>query len=378
MQEYLETVLNQCLDILESDNGSIMITDKNTKEFVVRVARGQHSTPILGQRLGLGEGISGLVAKRRKPLLIEDISKDGEIKERSRGQNYRTNSFVSVPMISSVKLIGVINITEKTSGRPFTIKELSFVSAIASAAAKTIESTTYSESLRSQLDSFKRSTAITKFTSSIAHELNNPLDGIMRYTQLCLSQVEDENVLKEYLFEMQGGLKRMAGIIRSMLEFSFAGDRNVSPEPREDVHINSVLKKSLAFFAQQAHFKHITIDTELEENLPLVKDCGLEQVFVNVIKNSIEAIENNGTLTVKDYRSNGHLCIDFTDSGKGIDEQCKSKIFEPFFTTKPSGKGLGLAIVKKIVDCYDGEVTLENSPAGGAKFTVLIPIGGKP
>ncbi len=377
MQEYLEFILNQCLDVLESNNGSIMLVSKSSREIVVCAARGANEQAILGERLKFSEGISGIVAEHKKPMLVEDVNKEEFLKDRCRQGNYRTNSFLSVPLIYSGRLLGVINITEKSNGKPFSLKELSFVSAIAMSAAKSIERIRHCEHLEKQLRCFKDSTAITKFTSAVAHELNNPLDGVMRYARLCLSQIGEQNsVLREYLLEMHSGLKRMSGIIKSMLQFSFAGDRNYNPVIREAVDINLLLKKVVSFNQHEAHCKNVEIQLQLDSDLPKIKDCGLEQVFTNFVKNSLDAIDKNGKIIIKNYRNNGYVCVDFIDSGMGVNEELKNKIFEPFFTTKPNGKGLGLAIVKEILDCYKGKIEMESMAQGGAKFTIKIPVGG--
>jgi len=378
MQEYLESVLNQCLDLIESDSGSIMLVSKNSREIIVRVARGRNQENILGKRLRFGEGISGMVAEQKQPLLVEDATKDASVKGLCRANNYRTNSFLSVPLVCTGKLIGVINITEKNSGEPFTLKEMSFVSAIAISAAKTVEKIIHCDHLEKQLECFKNSTAVTKFTSSIAHELNNPLDGVLRYVRLCLFYIADrDSALREYLLEIQSGLKRMAGVIKAMLKFSFAGDRGLSPVIREEVDINTLIKKTVSFNEHEAICKNVKFELDLDHGLPKIKDRGLEQVFMNFIKNSLDAIKKDGKITIKDYRNNGHICIDFIDSGKGIDQELQNKIFEPFFSTKTKGKGLGLAIVKEIIDCYKGKIEVENVSQGGVKFTVKIPVGGK-
>ncbi|MFH1421827.1 MAG: hypothetical protein ABIH42_03820, partial [Planctomycetota bacterium] len=92
MQEYLESILNQCLDILESNSGSILLVSKNSREIIVRVARNRREYSILGKRMRFGEGISGLVAEQKRPLLVEDVSKEKFIKNRCRQMDYRTNS----------------------------------------------------------------------------------------------------------------------------------------------------------------------------------------------------------------------------------------------------------------------------------------------
>ncbi|MCP4650096.1 MAG: GAF domain-containing sensor histidine kinase [PVC group bacterium] len=376
MQKFLETILNQCLNILDSEVGSILLLDKNKQDIVVRVARGKNRQSILGERMRLGQGISGQVALSKQPLLVADVRQEESISTQCRQENYQTHSFLSVPLMREDRLLGVLNVTEKNDGTPFSIKELSFVSAIAASAAQTIESLFAKEHLEAQLQCFKNSTAVCKFTAGISQELNNPLDGIMRYVNLCKEQAGEGTIIKEYLSEIQAGLKRMANVLRSMLEFSFAGDRNHNPVSRDLVNINDILSKSISFYKHQAICKQIDIETEFTRDLPLIRDCGLQQIFVNFVKNAFEAIDEKGKLNVKSYRDNGHLCVDFVDTGKGIDARFKDRIFEPFVTTKSRGQGLGLAIVKEIIDCYQGEVRGESVSQGGARFTVRLPIGG--
>ena len=139
MPKFLETILNQCLDILESDSGSILLLDKSKRDIVVRVARGSNSQSILGQRVRLGEGISGLVALQKEPLLVEDVRIDEQINELCRTNNYKTHSFLSVPIIYQGNLLGVLNVTEKNDGVPFSVKELSYICSVTSCAAQSIE-----------------------------------------------------------------------------------------------------------------------------------------------------------------------------------------------------------------------------------------------
>ncbi|MCK5346651.1 MAG: HAMP domain-containing histidine kinase, partial [Candidatus Heimdallarchaeota archaeon] len=247
---------------------------------------------------------------------------------------------------------------------------------VTSCAAQSIEYMLANEHLENQINCFKDSTAVKKFTSSIAHELNNPLDGVMRYVNICLGQVGQGSVLKEYMGEMQSGLKRMAEILRSMMEFSFAGDRNNNPVERDNVDVNNVLTDTIALYSYLARRNRIDIETDFATGLPQIRDCGLQQVFANFTQNAFDSIMRDGRLRIKSYQENESLCVEFIDNGVGVDEKVKDKIFDPFFTTKPTGKGLGLAIVREIVGCYNGEINVEGVSAGGACFTVKLPIGG--
>ena len=376
MQEFLETILKQCLDILDSQSGSILLTDKNNKDIVVKVARGWKCGDRIGQRMKMGQGISGMVAQSRKPLLVEDLRNDHSVKTFCRVDNYKTHSFLSVPITARGRLVGVLNITEKNDNKSFTSKELSYVSAIASCAALAIDRILFSEHLEKQLDCFKNSTAVSRFTSAIAHELNNPLDGTLRYNKLALLHAQDNEVVREYLIEMRHGLKRMENVIRSMLQLSFAGNRSMNPLTRNEVNIREVIEKALDFYKHESVYKEIEITTEIDPELPLIRDCGLLNVFLNLIKNSIDAIDRQGKINIKVFSGDDNIVIDFSDNGSGIDDGLEEKILEPFFTTKPQGRGLGLAIVKEFVDCYKGKIRAENLSQGGARFIVSIPIGG--
>jgi signal transduction histidine kinase len=375
MQQFLESILNQCLDILESNSGSILLLDKNNQDMVVRVARGENSASILGERLKLGQGIAGLVAQNKQALLVEDVRTNTVVKELCRADNYHTHSFLSVPLLYSGRLLGVLNVTEKANHMPFSLKELSFVSAIACCAAGTIDRIVFSEHLEKQLECFKNSTAVSNFTSAVAHELNNPLDGALRYNKLALMHVQDNEIVHEYLLETRTGLKRMEGVIRSMMQLSFASNRDKYMISRPETDVNQVINQAIDFYKHEIAYNQIKVETDLAMDLPKVKDCGLQQIFLNCIKNALDSMGHEGKLSIQSNYSNDYIYIHFMDTGKGIDPEIQQRIFEPFFTTKPNGQGLGLAIVKEIVDCYKGQIKMENLSQGGAKFTVSIPRG---
>ncbi|MBU1043067.1 MAG: GAF domain-containing sensor histidine kinase [Candidatus Omnitrophica bacterium] len=375
MQNFLESILNQCLDILESNSGSILLLDKNNRDIVVRVARGEKSASILGERVKLGQGISGMVAQNKQAMLVEDVRTNTVVKELCRTKNYRTHSFLSVPLMYDGCLLGVLNVTEKASGQPFSLKELSYVSAIACCAAGTIDRIVFSEHLEKQLDCFKNSTAVTNFASAVSHELNNPLDGAIRYNKLALMHSQDNEIIHEYLMETRSGLKRMESIIRSLMQLSFAGNRNKNTINRVQVDVNQVIIQALDFYKHELAYRQIEINTDFAQELPKIKDCGLQQIFLNCIKNSIDSLKRKGQITIKSDYSNNLIKIDFIDNGKGIPENIKQRLFEPFFSTKTKGQGLGLAIIKEIVDCYKGKVEVENMAQGGVKFSFSIPIG---
>jgi PAS domain S-box-containing protein len=210
--------------------------------------------------------------------------------------------------------------------------------------------------------------------SSIAHELNNPLTGIIGYAEILLESAvspETEKGLKIILKEAD----RSAKIIRSLLDFS----RKYKPE-RGDVNINSVIETILAIKIHQMKIENIEIIKKFKEPSPLVKGDfhQLQQVILNIINNAHYAMHQHnkkGVFTIRTFEDDSSVSFSFEDDGPGIKNEDMKKIFEPFFTTKEAGKGtgLGLSICKKIITEHSGTIEAESEVGKGSKFIVKLP-----
>jgi signal transduction histidine kinase len=223
----------------------------------------------------------------------------------------------------------------------------------------------------------ERLMAIGKVAGKVAHELNNPLDGILRYVNLTL-RILDQNQpekAKEYLTHCRTGLQRMAQIITEMLEFSRSANQGLETGP-----LDKLLDDALR--AMESHVRQIDVRIVRSDNAPLphVKSDALFQVFCNLIKNACDAMPATGTLTITLGRSADYCTIEFCDTGHGFDPARTEDLFRPFFTTKPKGRGtgLGLAICKDILEKLNGTITARNLPEGGACFTVRLPCAPPP
>ncbi|HVP13314.1 MAG TPA: ATP-binding protein [Phycisphaerae bacterium] len=228
----------------------------------------------------------------------------------------------------------------------------------------------------------ERLAAVGKLAARVAHELNNPLDGILRYTNMALRLAEKlDNApqpdpaapvgrLIGYLKNAKTGIVRMTEIISALLEFS----RN-TPSTFEQATINKIVEDAVAAMEGRAHESNVTVVCNfLQTDMPVVRGSNVFQVFCNLIKNAIEAMPKGGTLTVTTRLTDADVIVTFEDTGVGLPEQAE-KIFEPFFTTKAPGKGtgLGLAVCKELIEKYSGTITAANRQPRGAVFTVSIP-----
>jgi signal transduction histidine kinase len=235
-----------------------------------------------------------------------------------------------------------------------------------------LEDVTAQAGLEKRLAVSERMAAVGKLAARVAHELNNPLDGILRYLNLAVRAVDVGKTerLRDYLVQARGGLVRMAEIIRELVEFSRS-----SYTAFDDTGINSAVEEAIKVMSDRADAAGVSIVCRLEQNMPAVRSAGLFQVFCNLIKNAIDAMPDGGTLTILTQTVGSEVVIRFEDTGIGLPGEM-DRLFEPFFTTKPPGKGtgLGLAICKDMIEKYNGRITPARRPEGGSVFTIRIPL----
>ncbi len=237
-----------------------------------------------------------------------------------------------------------------------------------------IEDVTAVASMEKRLAVSERMAAVGKLAARVAHELNNPLDGILRYINMAIRAAETGTPEKVpgYLTEARGGLMRMADIIRQLVEFSRSAHTAFG-----DAGINTIVEEAVKVMSDQAAQNRVSTVCNLNDGVPAIGGTNLFQVFCNLIKNATDAMPNGGTLTVSTGVSDGSVIIRFEDTGVGLPRGVDAdQIFEPFFTTKDAGKGtgLGLAICKDIIEKYNGRITAEDRGGGGSIFTVSIPL----
>jgi PAS domain S-box-containing protein len=225
-----------------------------------------------------------------------------------------------------------------------------------------------------QLVSSEKMASLGKLAAGIAHEINNPLGGILIYSSLMMEEIPAEDPKRGDLSRIVQETGRCKEIVKSLLEFA----RQTEPK-MEPTDINRAITDGLFFLENQALFHNIRIIKKLDPILPFVKGNAsqLKQVFMNIIVNAAEAIHGSGTLTITtspapDRKS---VLVEFTDTGEGIPEENLTRIFDPFFTTKDVGKGtgLGLATSYGIVEEHGGKIRVKSKVGEGTTFTIELP-----
>ncbi|MCD6391115.1 MAG: 4Fe-4S binding protein [Dehalococcoidia bacterium] len=218
-------------------------------------------------------------------------------------------------------------------------------------------------------------TSLGQLAASIAHEINNPLTGVLVYTQLLSKKVAGDAFKREqaleYLSKMESEVGRCSRIIRNLLDFA----RQTEPMLRL-VDVNRVIEQVLAMVGHQAQLQNVEIVKEFSPSLPkVIADFDqLQQVFTNLTLNAIQAMSEGGKLTLRTSVENSQVRVDVQDTGCGISKDNLSKLFTPFFTTKAKGKGvgLGLAVVHGIIERHKGVIKVQSEVGKGTTFTVYL------
>lgn len=367
----LEFSLDCLLAITDASAGSILIWDEVQKELVLRAARGRYLEHVSAARVKLREGVSGWVAHKGMSVLVKNINEDTRFQEVKRFDKYQSLSFISLPILSGNRLVGVINVTEKGNLSPFNEDDFDRVTVVAKHIAIAYENLKAGRKLQKENEDMHETlsglqaqvkkqeplVSIGKLAANLAHELNNPLDGIRRFVNLALDQMEDESLGREYLLKAKGGIRRAIRVIRGLLIFARQSHRQA---PRM-IEIHRVLDEIVNTARQHQVFSGIEFEYRFCGEPLQVRDTGLETVMQNLFENAAHAMNRNGKITIETRKAGQFVTVVVRDSGCGIPEHIAGRIFEPFFTTKDDekGTGIGLAICRDIVE-----------RAGPSKWTV--------
>jgi two-component system NtrC family sensor kinase len=215
--------------------------------------------------------------------------------------------------------------------------------------------------------------AMGRLTSQIAHELNNPIYGIMNTLDLLKTEIPPESKRRRILELSLSETHRLAEMLRNMLSFS-----KPEEEVRQPVNLNDLIEGILLIMDKQMQEANVKVKTYLDEKIPevMASTNQLRQVMLNMFKNAKEAMPKGGTLTIGTRKERDKVMIHIRDTGVGIPEESRVKIFEAFFTTKQKvkGVGLGLSVCYGIIKNHGGEIKVESEEGKGTHFTISLPI----
>ncbi|WP_028322606.1 sensor histidine kinase [Desulfatiglans anilini] len=235
--------------------------------------------------------------------------------------------------------------------------------------------------LNAQLVQSDKLAALGKMAAGVAHEINNPLAVILQKTGWMEDLLEEESFkdsanaeeFKNSIRKIEEHVERARKVVHNMLGYA----RRMEPR-LEDVDVNETLRQTIALLENYARINNIEIATDFSPNLPIIANdqSQLQQVFLNLISNAIDAIGKEGHIEVKSRQLGSEIHVKVADNGPGMPEEIQKRVFDPFFTTKDTGKGtgLGLWVSYGIVEKLGGTIKLQSTVGKGSVFTVRLPV----
>jgi len=380
-EELLRIVLDSVTRILKADESLLVLLDKTGKPYIA-ASDGLDGEPQKNSRLEVCSRVLNKLKEDglKSAVLIEEPLND---KDFSNIENVGEIKFAMLlPLIEDTKIIGLIDLNRKKPDDYFNENDQQRAKIFASLANLALRNANLYKQLQetqSQLIQAEKMSALGQLAGGLAHEINNPLSGILGLTQLVLEQTKPGTQNHKDLSDIEKAVFRCKKIITSLL--SFARQEQIKIEP---VSVNEALEETLVLCARQMELKHIKIIKQLDQELPLINADfqQLMQVFLNLLTNAKDAMPDGGTLTIGAAKSGSSpegketIAVSFSDTGPGIPEDIASRIFDPFFTTKPVGKGtgLGLSVCLGIINKHNGTISVKSEAGKGSVFTLQLPV----
>ena len=231
------------------------------------------------------------------------------------------------------------------------------------------------EKTQLQLLQAEKMSSLGELAAGVAHQLNNPLGGIILFTKLVLEEYDLEEAAQDDLKRILTDAERCRDTVKELLEFARQGSQFMKP-----VDINTSLSRTMFLIEKQTLFQNIQTDWDLQDHLPPAHADiqQLNHLFMNIIINAAQAMEGKGSLSFKTHLSQNeeYIFIEIVDTGPGIPEEILTQIFEPFFTTKEEGKGtgLGLSMAYSIVENHGGTISVNSKVGQGTTFAIKLPV----
>ncbi len=382
LDEILNLTLRQVVSLFGAESGAVYLSDSDAPTFRRRAAWGPRSRDkSRPSEVNFAEGFGDLVMRSRAEVITAEYRPHltGLVADFIRSDS--DGSWIWVLFWGKDNPIGIMGLRTYAEYQ-YSTGEENLMVAISRQLATTIEKVRlYEETCKAyedlrrtqeQLLQSEKMSAVGQLIAGVAHELNNPLTAILGYAQLLESEGLNERA-QDYVGKMFKQAQRTHRVVQNLLSFA----RQRKPE-RVEVDIRRILEETVALRDYDLKVNNIAVEKDLglEPALVVADTHQIEQVFLNIINNAVDAVletGRSGKLTVRVYCQKGDVCAQFADDGPGIKDP--KRIFDPFYTTKNVGKGtgLGLSICYGIVKEHGGDITAHNAPEGGAVIEVRLP-----
>ncbi len=366
--EILRQIVERTARLMKSKICSVFLVSDDEEFLVLKANHGGSENYSRNREISISGSALKRVIRQKRSLQLPDIQNGEDIDSTEFTKQEDVRSMLSVPLVVRQKAIGLINIY-KARKYHFSDEEKRLLKTLADLCAIAIENARLYENmvtLEEQARRAARLTAVGELAVGIAHEIRNPLTIIkMIFDTEGELNSRDREVIGEEL-------QRMNTIIANLLDYTRPKD-----SVRELCKLNRILENTLLLVAHEFDKKAVFVETNFAGNLPQIPadPVQLQQVFLNLLINSGEAMPNGGRIIIRTGPVEENMVeITIEDDGEGIPQEISRTLFTPFKTTKSKGLGLGLSIVKRIIDSHQGRLEIKSAPGAGTQVNIQLPV----
>jgi signal transduction histidine kinase len=271
------------------------------------------------------------------------------------------------PLTAVTQGLEAVGRGEMTDFAPVPVKDRDEIGRLSITFNKIMSELAEKKMLEEEIAMSEKLVALGRITAGVAHEVNNPLAGLLNCIDTLQKHPHDQKLIDRYLPVIDQGLHRIKDIVQNLL----VGLR--TDESDEQVSIECIDNLKDLIDAEIGE-RNITVVWDNRADKTLGVPNKLEQIVYNLLKNALEVLPDDGTIVFNMYQNQGYVIIEVCDTGPGIPSSIRSQLFDPFFTTKPNGTGLGLWVVYRLVQSMQGVIEIESEEGQGSMFQVAIPI----
>ena len=375
LDEALRAITRQACELMRARMCSLMLLDETREWLDLRASHGAGDAYIKKPRLAVEESLIGVVVRRKKPLQVANVQADSRYQNVELARREGLVSLLSVPLIFSGQAIGALNVYTARA-YSFSNEEIKILGALAELSAIAIEKARLYErvvDVEEQLRQNEKLSALGLLAAEVAHEIRNPLTVLkLLYHSLDLKfPASDPRSKDAHIIESK--IEHMNKIVDQVLDFA----RTTEPQ-FASVQLNALLDEMSLLVRHKLANQNVKLVRRLQEDLPAVSGDApqLEQAFLNLILNAVEAMPQGGTLTLTTRQlAPHHVEVIFKDTGAGMTKEQQQNAFQAKLTsTKAKGNGLGMAIVGRIIETHHGKIRVASRVGHGTAIYITLPV----
>jgi len=371
LADQLDTMLKNLLILitrsLSSENGLILLTDTENREFPQRYAVNLDENKLKTAPFTLTKGIIGQVVNNQRSYLSNKAEEDPFIdRDMMHYFNLPVRNIVCSPLMSESRIIGFLILMNKAGEHGyFSVNDQKLMDSISGQMARGIDN----YRLREEKTKADRLATIGNMMSTIVHDLRTPMSNILGFVDLMLDE-DNHGTRQEYADIVNQQIKSLTSMTTDVLDFA-KGKTTILPRKYP---VDKLVKDFVKYFEEDIKRKGYNFEWSIHTSSMIYVDPEkINRIFMNIMKNALEAMKPGGTFSLQADEKDGEVIFRLKDNGAGIPDEIKDKLFGSFVTSgKEGGTGLGLAIVKKVIDDHKGRIEVETARGVGTTFKIYF------